>query len=63
MSLTVNTGGIARASIATPAERETDQALAAQDQATETLSQGLKRSEPSGVERLLARPDGLARFR
>lgn len=47
--------------IATPAERATDDACAAQDSATETLSQGIARHR-SDLDRLLAEPGVLARF-
>lgn len=63
MSLTVNVAGVAKASIATPMDRKTDEAMAAQDQAGEVISQGNERRPATALDRLVAAPDGLARFR
>jgi hypothetical protein len=47
--------------IASPAERRTDDACAAQNSATESLSQGIARHR-SGLDRLLDKPGPLDRF-
>lgn len=62
MSISIGAGNV-NVGLATPAERRTDQAMAAQDQATETQSQGMRPAQTTGLDQLLARPDGLARFR
>jgi hypothetical protein len=54
-------GKIADLTIASPAEHATDDACAAQDSATETLSQGIQRHR-SNLDRLLDQPSPLARF-
>jgi hypothetical protein len=55
------TGKIGGLNVATPSDRETDGALAAQDAATETISQG-RAPERGELERLLDQPSPLARF-
>ncbi|NJR78474.1 hypothetical protein [Sphingomonas corticis] len=62
MSISIAAGNV-HVGLGTPSDRRTDQAMAAQDQATETQSQGMKLPQQAGLDRLLARPDGLARFR
>lgn len=54
-------GKLARLDIATPSDRETDRAMAAQDAATEIISQG-RAPERGALEHLLAQPGPLARF-
>ena len=54
-------GKVADIRIATPADKRTDEACAAQDSATETLSQGIARHR-SDLDRLLDAPDPLDRF-
>lgn len=54
-------GKIARLDIATPSDRDTDRAMAAQDAAAETISQG-RAPERGALERLLDQPSPLARF-
>lgn len=54
-------GQVANVDAATPSERRTDQACAAQDSATETLSQGIARHR-SNLDRLIDQPSPLARF-
>jgi hypothetical protein len=63
ISVGADIAGAARVRVAlgTPMDRQTDSAIAAQNSATETISQGLAKQR-GPLERLVEQPGPLARF-
>ena len=63
LNLNLNLPGraLAKVDIASPQDRKTDEALGGQNQATETISDGLK-AQRTALDRLVDQPGPLARF-